>query len=38
MRILYDANYHIIMDVGGGGAAVILAQIQEQLAEITYED
>ncbi len=36
-NILYDTNYHVIMDVGGGESAIALGQIYHQLAENSYE-
>lgn len=36
-RILYDADYQVIMDVGGGESAIVLGQIHRQLAENPYE-
>lgn len=37
MRVIYDHSYNVVMDVGGGEAAVALAQINEQLNENGYQ-
>lgn len=36
-RYLYDETYTVVMDVGGGESSIVVAQIQEQLAENGYE-
>lgn len=36
-RVLYDSEYQVVMDVGGGESAIVLAQVHHQLAETQYE-
>lgn len=36
-RVLYDHEYTVIMDVGGGDSAVVLGQLNQQLNENGYE-
>ena len=37
MRVLYQSQYQVIMDVGGGESAIVLGQMHEQLQESTYQ-
>jgi hypothetical protein len=37
MKVLYDPEYQVIMDVGGGESAIVLAQLERQLKENGYE-
>jgi hypothetical protein len=37
MQILYNMDYHVIIDVGGGDSAIAVAQINQQLEEKGYE-
>ncbi|HEY3423693.1 MAG TPA: hypothetical protein VGL27_02765 [Negativicutes bacterium] len=36
-QVLYNSNYHVIIDVGGGESAIVLGQIHQQLADNGYE-
>ena len=36
-RFLYDKNCQVIIDVGGGETAIVLAQFKKQLEEVSYE-
>lgn len=36
-RVLYDHQYQVVMDVGGGESAIVLGQLHQQLQDNTYE-
>jgi MinD-like ATPase involved in chromosome partitioning or flagellar assembly len=36
-QILYNTDYHVVIDVGGGQSAIVVAQINQQLKENGYE-
>lgn len=36
-KVLYNQEYQVMMDVGGGDSSIVLGQLNQQLAENSYE-